>query len=78
MPTIKNARPALLMLAAALLTTACATPSGTLPVVVSGPDLTQLPAEVKEIDPPPSGYYSKKLTDWRESSLQRLSSTPAK
>lgn len=80
MPTTRKNRPAWpLNLAALLLISACATPSETMPpVVVNGPALTPLPAELKEIEPPPSGYYSKMLSDFQEGLRKRLTSTPAK
>ena len=42
------------------------------------PRLLPLPSAIAEIEPPPSGHYTKLLTDRRETSRQRLKSTPTK
>ena len=76
----KTARAPLLWLLPVLMLTACATKLQPTPPPVVGekPKATVLPASIYEIAPPPSGTYFDKLTAWRKSSRDRLSSTPIK
>lgn len=48
------------------------------PVVGEKPKALPLPSAIAEIEPPPSGHYTKLLTDRRESSRQLLKSMPTK
>ena len=68
-----------LLLTLGLMLTACeskSTPSP--PLVLSTPTLTPLPQSVSSIEPPPSGFYSAKLTASRAKWRLRLSDTPPK
>ena len=76
----KNVPALLLWLLPLLMVSACATRSEPLPPPVVGekPRLLPLPSAIAEIEPPPSGHYTKLLTDRRETSRQRLKSTPTR
>ena len=70
----KNVPVLLLWLLPLLMVSACATRSEPLPPPVVGekPKALPLPSAIAEIEPPPSGHYTKLLTDRRESSRQLL------
>ena len=70
----KNVPVLLLWLLPLLMVSACATRSEPLPPPVVGekPKALPLPSAIAEIEPPPSGHYTKLLTDRRESSRQQL------
>lgn len=76
----KNVPVLLLWLLPLLMVSACATRSEPLPPPVVGerPKALPLPSAIAEIEPPPSGHYTKLLTDRRESSRQLLKSMPTK
>ena len=76
----KNVPVLLLWLLPLLMVIACATRSEPLPPPVVGekPKTLPLPSAIAEIEPPPSGHYTKLLTDRRESSRQLLKSMPTK
>gem|GEM_PF-6039023 len=58
-----------------LMASGCATNLPPSPPAVTPPEIPSMPAVA---EPPPSGSYWQRLTDWRESLRQRLSSTPAR
>ena len=70
----KNVPVLLLWLLPLLMVSACATRSepSRPPVVGEKPKALPLPSAIAEIEPPPSGHYTKLLTDRRESSRQQL------
>ena len=70
----KNVPALLLWLLPLLMVSACATKSepSQPPVVGQKPKALPLPSAIAEIEPPPSGHYTKLLTDRRESSRQQL------
>ena len=76
----KNVPALLLWLLPLLMVSACATKSepSQPPVVGQKPKALPLPSAIAEIEPPPSGHYTKLLTDRRETSRQRLKSTPTR
>ncbi len=76
----KNAGALLLWLLLSVTVSSCATKSASLPPPVVGekPKASPLPSEIANIEPPPSGSYTTKLTDRRKSSQARLKSTPTK
>lgn len=76
----KNVPVLLLWLLPLLMVSACATRSEPLPPPVVGekPKALPMPSSIADIDPPPSGSYTTKLTDRRKSSQARLRSTPTK
>lgn len=76
----KNVPALLLWLLPLLMVSACATRSepSPQPVVGEKPRPLPLPSAIAEIEPPPSGHYTKLLTDRRETSRQRLKSTPTR
>ena len=76
----KNVPVLLLWLLPLLMVSACATKSepSQPPVVGQKPKALPLPSAIAEIEPPPSGHYTKLLTDRRESSRQLLKSMPTK
>ena len=69
----KNVPALLLWLLPLVMVSACATKSEPLPPPVVGekPRPLPLPSAIAEIEPPPSGHYTKLLTDRRESSRQQ-------
>ena len=70
-------RSALLLLL--LMPAACATQSSVTPaVVVSAPELTPLPPEIAQIEPPPSGAYLDELTRSRREWRKLLTVTPTR
>ena len=72
------ARMLLLMMLAAALTN-CAAPSRpSPPLVVGGPELTPLPAEISAIDLPKPGVYWGELTALRKDLQAELKSTSPK
>ena len=76
----KNVPVLLLWLLPLLMVSACATRSEPLPPPVVGekPKALPLPSAIAEIEPPPSGHYTKLQTDRRERSRQLLKSMPTK
>ncbi|RYH56651.1 MAG: hypothetical protein EON54_12195 [Alcaligenaceae bacterium] len=76
----KNAGALLLWLLLSVTVSSCGTKSASLPPPVVGdkPTALPLPSEIANIEPPPSGSYTTKLTARRKSSRERLSGTPMK
>ena len=62
----------LLLLLSAFLMSACETPLTISSKPVAPPVIPPPPAAIYEVALPPSGHYSKKLTDWREKAQRRL------
>ena len=78
MPTMPKKSAALLaLLLPLLMVSGCASKSPNLPPPVVGekPKALPLPSSIAGIEPPPSGTYWGKLTDWRKHSQERLRST---
>lgn len=65
----------LLLLSSATLTS-CASRSTPIPVVTEAPKLQPLPVEISGAEPPPSGSYSRELTEQRAEWRELLTSTP--
>lgn len=81
MPTLPKKSAALLaLLLPLLMVSGCATRSEPTPPPVVGekPTAQPLPSSIAEIEPPPSGSYWARLTDWRKRSQELLNSTPMK
>ena len=76
----KNVPVLLLWLLPLLMVSGCANKSlNTPPPVVGEKPIAQpLPSSVAGIEPPPSGTYWARLTDWRKRSQELLNSTPMK
>ena len=78
MPTLNKRNAVLLVLLLPLLmVSGCATksPSSPPPVVGEKPTAQPLPSSVAGIEPPPSGFYTEKLTARRKRSQELLRST---
>ena len=81
MPTPNKRNAArLLWLLPLLMASACATrsPSSPPPVVGEKPTAQPLPSSIAGIAPPPSGFYTEKLTARRKRSQELLNNTPMK
>ena len=79
MPTLpKKSAVLLALLLPLLMVSGCASKSQNLqpPVVGEKPKAQPLPSSVAGIAPPPSGYYTEKLTARRKNSQELLNSTP--
>ena len=81
MPTLPKKSAALLaLLLPLLMASGCANKlqSSPPPVVGEKPTAQPLPSSIAEIEPPPSGFYTEKLTARRKRSQELLNSTPMK
>ena len=81
MPTMPKKSAALLaLLQPLLMVSGCANKSQNLPPPVVGekPKALPLPSSIAGIEPPPSGFYTEKLTARRKRSQELLNSTPMK
>ena len=81
MPTLNKRNAVLLVLLLPLLmVSGCASKSQNLqpPVVGEKPKALPLPSSIAGIEPPPSGFYTEKLTARRKRSQELLNSTPMK
>ena len=81
MPTLPKKSAVLLALLLPLLTVSgCASKSLNTPPPVVGekPKALPLPSSIAGIEPPPSGFYTEKLTARRKRSQELLNSTPMK
>ena len=81
MPTLNKRNAVLLVLLLPLLmVSGCASKSQNFqqPVVGEKPKAQPLPSSVAGIEPPPSGFYTEKLTARRKRSQELLNSTPMK
>ena len=81
MPTMPKKSAALLaLLLPLLMVSGCASKSPNLPPPVVGekPKALPLPSSIAGIEPPPSGFYTEKLTARRKRSQELLNSTPMK
>ena len=81
MPTLPKKSAALLaLLLPLLMVSGCASKSLNTPPPVVGEKQTAqpLPSSVAEIAPPPSGFYTEKLTARRKRSQELLNNTPMK
>ena len=76
----KNVPVLLLWLLPLLMVSGCASKSPTTPPPVVGakPSAQPLPSSVAGIAPPPSGFYTEKLTARRKRSQELLNNTPMK
>ena len=76
----KNVPVLLLWLLSLLMASGCASKSPNLPPPVGGekPTAQPLPSSVAGIAPPPSGFYTEKLTARRKRSQELLNSTQMK
>ena len=76
----KNVPVLLLWLLPLLMVSGCAnkSPNTPPPVVGEKPTAQPLPSSIAGIAPPPSGFYTEKLTARRKRSQELLNSTPMK
>ena len=81
MPMLNKRNAVLLaLLLPLLMVSGCASKSQNLqpPMVGEKPKALPLPSSIAGIEPPPSGTYWARLTDWRKRSQELLNSTPMK